>query len=73
MAAMRVGSLRKVVQLSDSAEEVEELRGVLRTWRVLGGKVTKQTAQEIVGTFGSLGPQLVSHLAGANFQAVVAI
>lgn len=51
MTELRVGSLRKVVQLSDTPEEIEELRGVFRTWRVLGGKVTKQTAQELVGEF----------------------
>lgn len=48
-ASLPIGSLRKVAQLSESAEDVEELRGVLRTWRVLGKKVTTQTAVEIIG------------------------
>lgn len=52
-SALRVGMLRKVVQLSDTPEELEELRGVLRGWRVLGGKVTGQTAKEIVGECSS--------------------
>lgn len=47
-ADVRVGVLRRIVQLYPS-EEVEGLRGVLRSWRMLGGRVTRKTAEEIVG------------------------
>ena len=38
-----------MVQLCDSSEELEELKGVLRAWRVMGKQVTGKTAEEIVG------------------------
>ena len=44
----RVGVLRRVVQLYP-AEEIEGLKGVLRSWRSLGGRVTRKTAEELVG------------------------
>lgn len=45
---VRVGVLRRIVQLYP-AEEVDGLKGVLRNWRMLGGRVTRKTAEEIVG------------------------
>ena len=45
----RIGTLRKVVQLCDTAEELNDLRGALRGWRVMGIKVTGKTAEEIIG------------------------
>lgn len=47
--AERVGTLRKVVQLSDSAADLEQLDSVLRAWRVAKHRVTNQTGQELVG------------------------
>lgn len=49
LSQTRIGVLRKIVSLSQSAEEVEGLEGVLRGWRVLGGRITEQTGNEIVG------------------------
>lgn len=49
----RIGELRKVVQLSENEEQLEELDHVLRAWRVLGRKVTDQTARELLGEFQS--------------------
>ncbi|KAI9636230.1 uncharacterized protein MKK02DRAFT_44934 [Dioszegia hungarica] len=68
-ASLPIGSLRKVAQLSESAEDVEELRGVLRTWRVLGKKVTTQTAVEIIGRCCNLGrPDLAKELSQDRVQ-----
>ncbi|TXT07133.1 hypothetical protein VHUM_03303 [Vanrija humicola] len=50
--SLRVGDLRKVVQLSDSVEDLEQLGTVLQSWRAQGKKVTDQTAVEIVGEWG---------------------
>lgn len=47
-ATTRVGVLRRVIQLYP-AEEIEGLKGVLRSWRSLGGRVTRKTAEELVG------------------------
>lgn len=47
-ANVRVGVLRRIVQLYPS-EDIEGLRSVLRNWRMLGGRVTRKTAEEIVG------------------------
>lgn len=47
--AIRKGTLRKVVQRSESAEELEGLKDVLRAWRVLGKNVTEMAANEIIG------------------------
>lgn len=44
----RVGLLRRIVQLTPE-EGVDGLRDVLRGWRVIGGRVTGQTAEELVG------------------------
>jgi hypothetical protein len=44
----RVGVLRRIVQLYPS-EEIDCLKKVLRNWRFLGGRVTRKTAEEIVG------------------------
>ena len=49
MSNTRVGTLRKIVQFSDTPEELEEIRGALRGWRVMGMRVTAKTAEEIVG------------------------
>ncbi|KAK4689902.1 hypothetical protein P7C73_g212, partial [Tremellales sp. Uapishka_1] len=49
LSETRVGDLRKIVSLYGSNEDLDELKSVLRTWRVLGRKVTSQTAEEIVG------------------------
>lgn len=46
---LKVGTLRKVVQLSDTPEDLEQLGQVLREWRVSGQRVTNQTAEELVG------------------------
>lgn len=43
-----MGTLRRIVQLYP-AEELDGLKGVLRQWRALGGRVTRKTAEEIVG------------------------
>jgi hypothetical protein len=43
-----VGELRRVVSLS-SPDELDGLRQVFRTWRVLGMRVTNKTADETVG------------------------
>lgn len=51
----RAGNLRKVVQLSDSPEELEQLGGVIQQWRVNGYAVSKQTSTEIVGRCINLG------------------
>lgn len=45
---VKVGVLRRIVQLYP-AEEIEGLRGMLRQWRTLGGRVTRKTAEEIIG------------------------
>lgn len=50
----KTGELRKVIQLSDNEAQLEELDRVLRAWRVLGRKVSNQTAKELVGKFESL-------------------
>lgn len=47
--SVRIGDLRKVVQLSDSVEDLQQLGTVLQSWRAQGKKVTDQTAVEIVG------------------------
>lgn len=47
----KAGELRKVIQLSDNEAQLEELDRVLRAWRVLGRKVSNQTAKELVGEF----------------------
>lgn len=44
----KVGVLRRIVQLYP-AEEVDGLKGVLKQWRTLGGRVTRKTAEEVVG------------------------
>jgi len=44
----RVGALRRIVQLYPG-EEIDGLKKVLRNWRFLGGRVTRKTAEEIVG------------------------
>lgn len=49
--AIRKGTLRKIVQRSESAEELEGLKDVLRAWRVLGKNVTEMAANEIIGKF----------------------
>ncbi|KLT41739.1 hypothetical protein CC85DRAFT_286143 [Cutaneotrichosporon oleaginosum] len=51
----RAGNLRKVVQLSDTPEELEELGRVIQQWRVNGYAVSKQTSTEIVGRCINLG------------------
>lgn len=51
LGAVRVGTLRRVVAASISVEQLEELRGVLKGWRVMGMRVTEKTAEEIVGEF----------------------
>ncbi len=51
----RAGNLRKVVQLSDTPEELEELGRVIQQWRVNGYGVSKQTSTEIVGRCINLG------------------
>lgn len=48
-SSFRVGSLRKMVQLCDKPEELDELRRALRGWRVMGMRVTPKTAEEIAG------------------------
>lgn len=48
---LRVGALRKVVQLSDTPADLEELARVLREWRVSGRRVTRQTGEELVGEY----------------------
>jgi hypothetical protein len=50
--AIRTGELRRIVQLTQQGE-VDELRNVLRVWRVLGKKVTPQAGEEIVGQLES--------------------
>jgi hypothetical protein len=45
---VRVGVLRRIVQLYPG-EEIDGLKGVLRSWRSLGGRVTRKTAEELVG------------------------
>lgn len=47
----RTGELRKVIQLSDNEAQLEELDRVLRAWRMLGRKVSNQTAKELVGEY----------------------
>jgi hypothetical protein len=51
---MRVGTLRRIIQLYPS-EEIEGLKGILRNWRALGGRVTRKTAEELVGRLCHLG------------------
>ena len=53
MSSTRVGILRKVAQLCEKPEELDELRGALRGWRVMGMRITAKTADEIIGTFAS--------------------
>jgi len=45
---VRVGVLRRIIQLYPG-EEIDGLKPVLRTWRSLGGRVTRKTAEELVG------------------------
>jgi len=45
---VRVGILRRIIQLYPG-EEIEGLKGVLRSWRSLGGRVTRKTTEELVG------------------------
>lgn len=45
---VRVGVLRRIIQLYPG-EEIDELKGVLRSWRSLGGRVTRKTTEELVG------------------------
>jgi hypothetical protein len=45
---VRVGVLRRIVQLYPG-EEIDGLKGVLRSWRSLGGRVTRKTTEELVG------------------------
>ena len=47
-AHMRVGTLRRVVQLSKE-EDLDSLKGLVRAWRLAGMRVTNQTADEIIG------------------------
>ena len=54
MSSTRVGTLRKIVQFCDTPEELEDIRGALRGWRVMGMRVTAKTAEEIVGRCLSL-------------------
>lgn len=68
----KAGELRKVIQLSDNEAQLEELDRVLRAWRVLGRKVSNQTAKELVGEFcqrkaeplgrGSPSPSVSTHV-----------
>lgn len=51
----RAGNLRKVVQLSDTPEQLEEVGRVIQQWRVNGYQVSKQTSTEIVGRCINLG------------------
>ncbi|KAL1405494.1 hypothetical protein Q8F55_009130 [Vanrija albida] len=55
--SVRVGDLRKVVQLSDSVEDLQQLGSVLKSWRAQGRKVTDQTAVELVGRCIRFGQQ----------------
>ncbi|KAL7419345.1 hypothetical protein Q5752_006183 [Cryptotrichosporon argae] len=67
-AHARVGELRKVVQLTQ-AGEADELRAVIKAWRVSGRRVTVKTAEEIVGRCVNLGrPDLAKELAGDTLQ-----
>lgn len=45
----RIGTLRKVVQLSDTPKDLEDLERILKEWRMSGRHVTSQTAEELVG------------------------
>jgi hypothetical protein len=45
---VRVGVLRRIIQLYPG-EEIDGLKGVLRSWRSLGGRVTRKTTEELVG------------------------
>jgi hypothetical protein len=45
---VRVGVLRRIIQLYPG-EEIDGLKGVLRSWRALGGRVTRKTTEELVG------------------------
>lgn len=54
VSTTRVGILRQVAQLCDNPKELDELKGALRGWRVMGMRITAKTAEEIVGAF--LGP-----------------
>ncbi|WOO85514.1 uncharacterized protein LOC62_07G009013 [Vanrija pseudolonga] len=59
--SVRIGDLRKVVQLSDSVEDLQQLGTVLKSWRAQGKKVTDQTAVEIVGRCIRFGQQELAH------------
>ncbi|EJT50014.1 hypothetical protein A1Q1_00855 [Trichosporon asahii var. asahii CBS 2479] len=65
----RAGELRKVIQLSDNEAQLEELDRVLRAWRVLGRKVSNQTAKELVGRCINLGrPDLAQKYVNDRLQ-----
>lgn len=48
------GTLRNIVHLTRTGQDAEDLKSVLRYWRVLGRHVSKRVAQEIIGEFDSL-------------------
>ncbi|WWC68122.1 uncharacterized protein I206_102043 [Kwoniella pini CBS 10737] len=61
-------ALRQVVACSE-AEEAEELKKIVRAWKVGGLTVSKATAREIVGRLVNLGkPQLASELVSNRTQ-----
>ncbi|GFZ47927.1 hypothetical protein JCM24511_05674 [Saitozyma sp. JCM 24511] len=68
IAEVRVGELRRVVSLT-TPEELDGLREVFRTWRVLGMRVTNKTADETVGRCCNLGrPDLALELSEDRLQ-----
>lgn len=46
--SMRKAALRKIVRASKTEAELEELRNVLRAWRILGREVDEVSADEII-------------------------
>ncbi|WWC59647.1 uncharacterized protein I303_102206 [Kwoniella dejecticola CBS 10117] len=61
-----IQSLRQVVACSE-AEEAEQLKKVVRAWKVGGLKVSKATAREIVGRLCNIGkPEIASELISNN-------
>ncbi|WWC86726.1 uncharacterized protein L201_001604 [Kwoniella dendrophila CBS 6074] len=57
-----IQSLRQVIACTDD-EQIEQLKDIIKTWRLSGMKVSKTTAREIIGRLCNLGkPEIASEI-----------
>ena len=67
----RVGIIRKIAQLSETAEDLGQLYGALRGWRLMGMRVTAKATQEIIGDYSFVSLPRVLSLLFASWCMII--